>query len=248
MTRWIWFYARQFGMNIIAEIGNAHEGSLLEAEAYIRAVAAAGAWGVKFQYRDPDSDPVQTFREGTKHPQDATRRDYWERVGFSGGEWVYLVDVARECNIQIGVSVFAANTVRWAVKHFDFLKVPGICANDPDMCNAIRSVEEDVNVFVSVGPDGTQAGYYHIDNFDIGFLHLVAGRPSRLSAVFYGFDNDIHDGISSHSPDSWTAIKAAEIGCQWFETHVIWSRSQLTPDASSSLTVDELEGVVRATY
>ena len=66
---------------IIAEIAQAHDGSLGAAHAYIDAVADAGADAIKFQthYADEESTYDEPFRVKFSS-QDATRYDYWKSL------------------------------------------------------------------------------------------------------------------------------------------------------------------------
>ena len=77
---------------IIAEIGQAHDGSLGIAHSYIDAVAEAGADGVKFQthFASEESTLEDEFRVHFTE-QDKTRFDYWKRMEFFQNEWKGLI-------------------------------------------------------------------------------------------------------------------------------------------------------------
>ncbi|MBV9746065.1 MAG: N-acetylneuraminate synthase family protein, partial [Acidobacteriia bacterium] len=73
---------------IIAEVAQAHDGSLGTAHAYIDAVAAAGAGAVKFQTHIARAESTLNEPWRVKFsPQDATRYDYWKRMEFSEEQW-----------------------------------------------------------------------------------------------------------------------------------------------------------------
>src|SRR4029077_7411686 len=82
---------------IIAEIAQAHDGSLGTAHAYVDAVAHAGADAIKFQTHiaAAESTHSEQFRVRFS-PQDATRYDYWKRMEFTEEQWRGLGDHARE--------------------------------------------------------------------------------------------------------------------------------------------------------
>ena len=79
------------GTMVIAEIGLSHEGSLGLAEAYIDAVAEAGADAVKFQTHiaDAESSEKEPWRVQFSK-QDDRRIDYWRRTAFSEEQWLLL--------------------------------------------------------------------------------------------------------------------------------------------------------------
>ena len=73
---------------IIAEIAQAHDGSLGAAHAYIDAVAEAGADAIKFQTHiaSEESTPDEPFRIQFSK-QDANRYEYWKRMEFTKEQW-----------------------------------------------------------------------------------------------------------------------------------------------------------------
>src|SRR5438552_17944535 len=76
---------------VIAEVAQAHDGSLGTAHAYIDAAANAGADAVKFQTHiaAAESTPSEPWRVRFS-PQDATRYDYWRRMEFTEEQWAGL--------------------------------------------------------------------------------------------------------------------------------------------------------------
>ena len=77
-----------FPLLIIAEIGQAHEGSLGILHSYIDALASTGVDAVKFQMHiaEAESSAHEPFRVKFSL-EDATRFDYWKRMGFTLEQW-----------------------------------------------------------------------------------------------------------------------------------------------------------------
>ena len=73
---------------IIAEIGQAHEGSVGIAHSYIDALADTGVDAIKWQTHiaDAESSLKEPFRVKFSK-QDETRFDYWKRMEFSLEQW-----------------------------------------------------------------------------------------------------------------------------------------------------------------
>ena len=82
---------------IIAEVAQAHEGSLGTAHAYIDAIAGTGADAVKFQTHiaAEESTLDEKFRVSFSC-QDKTRYDYWKRMEFKEDQWDGLLEHSRE--------------------------------------------------------------------------------------------------------------------------------------------------------
>src|SRR5437899_7312002 len=73
---------------IVDEVGQAHDGSLGFAHAFIDAIAAAGADAVKFQTHiaAAESTPGEPWRVKFSR-QDKSRYDYWKRMEFTEDQW-----------------------------------------------------------------------------------------------------------------------------------------------------------------
>ena len=86
---------------IVAEVAQAHDGSLGLAHAFIDAVAQAGADAVKFQTHiaEAESTPSEPWRVRFSR-QDATRYDYWRRMEFTDEQWLGLKQHADERGVH----------------------------------------------------------------------------------------------------------------------------------------------------
>ena len=97
---------------IIAEVAQAHDGSLGQAHRYIEAVARAGVDAVKFQTHiaQAESTPAEAFRVHFSR-QDATRYDYWKRMEFTPEQWRGLAEHARDLGLLFLSSAFSEEAV-----------------------------------------------------------------------------------------------------------------------------------------
>src|SRR5215813_14314155 len=86
---------------IVAEIAQAHDGSLGTAHAFIDACARAGADAIKFQTHiaAAESTPGEPWRVKFSR-QDASRYDYWKRMEFTEEKCHGLKQHADESGIQ----------------------------------------------------------------------------------------------------------------------------------------------------
>ena len=78
-------------MRLIAEVRQAHDGSLGQAHAFIDAIALNGLKEIKFQTHisDSESSDLEPFRVNFSY-QDNTRKEYWKRMEFTESQWIEL--------------------------------------------------------------------------------------------------------------------------------------------------------------
>ena len=93
---------------LIAEIGQAHDGSLGLAHSYIDALKNTGVDAVKFQvhYADAESSKYEKFRIKFSY-QDKTRYDYWKRMEFSQQQWAEIKKHCEKANLKFIASPFS---------------------------------------------------------------------------------------------------------------------------------------------
>ena len=97
---------------MIAEVAQAHDGSLGCAHAYIDAAAQAGADAVKFQTHIASEESTLDEPWRVKFSrQDETRYDYWKRMEFSSTQWKELFLHCKERNVEFISSPFSLEAV-----------------------------------------------------------------------------------------------------------------------------------------
>ena len=101
-------------LDLIVEVGNAHEGSLGIATSFVDIVKSTGAKCIKFQMHLPEfeSSENEPFRKKFS-AQDKTRVDYWNRVGFSFEEWKYLLSYTKGADLEFLCTPFSIEAARW---------------------------------------------------------------------------------------------------------------------------------------
>ena len=93
---------------IIAEIAQAHDGSLGFAHSFIDLASSVGCDAVKFQVHiaSDESSRQDSFR--TKFTYlDETRFQYWQRMEFTIDEWLQLKKHAEDLGLEFICSVFS---------------------------------------------------------------------------------------------------------------------------------------------
>ncbi len=97
---------------LIAEIAQAHEGSLGLAHSYIDALAETGVDAIKFQTHiaEAESSALEPFRVRFSY-EDETRYDYWRRMEFTPSQWIGLREHCDRVGLEFISSPFSLAAV-----------------------------------------------------------------------------------------------------------------------------------------
>jgi N,N'-diacetyllegionaminate synthase len=236
---------------VIAEVAQAHDGSLGTAHAFIDAAAEAGADAVKFQTHIARAESTldEPFRTRFSH-EDRTRYEYWERMEFSKEQWSGLAEHAREKNLVFLSSPFSVEAV-------DLLSGLGMGAwkigsgevTNPLLMKAI--LETGKPILLSTGMSAMDEIERSVREIKQQAVPLVLFQctslyPTPLEKV--GLNNlqifkerfRCPVGLSDHSGSIYPALAAMALGADAVEVHVAFHRKMFGPDVSSSVTFEDL--------
>lgn len=240
---------------VIAEVAQAHDGSLGTAHAYIDAVARTGANAIKFQTHiaSAESTLAETFRVNFSK-QDATRFDYWKRMEFTPDQWRGLVNHCREVRLTFLSTPFSMQAVElleslgvsaWKVGSGEVTNLPMI-----ERMSATR-----LPVLLSSG----LSSWNDLDESIRCIRH--AGAPTAVFQCTTAYPctpqkvglnvlRQLRDryacpvGLSDHSGVPYAGLAAAALGADLVEVHVVFTRECFGPDVPASLTTTELRQLV----
>ncbi len=240
---------------VVAEIGQAHDGSLGAAHAYIDAVAKTGVQAVKFQTHiaEAESSPDEKFRVAC-FPQDSTRYDYWKRMEFTENQWVTLAEHAADRGLVFLSTPFSFD----AVELLERLGVPawkigsGETGNlamlekiaktqKPILLSSGMSYWKEIDEAISV------ISRYH---GRVGVFQCTTSYPCPPEKLGLNVIREICDrygcptGLSDHSGTIYPSLAAVALGANMIEAHVVLSRDSFGPDVTSSVTIEELKVIV----
>ena len=256
MKTWLESPSETAPCTVIAEIAQAHDGSLGTAHAMIDAAAEAGADAVKFQTHiaDAESSPAEPWRKRFS-PQDETRYDYWKRMEFSEPQWLGLREHAQEKGLLFLSSPFSmeavallerVGTAAWKVASGEvtnYLMLDAMAATGKPvlLSSGMSSLEElDASVTRLKGSAAPLAVLQCASMYPTGAEHVGLNVLGELRAR-YG----VATGLSDHSATIFPGVCAAWEGAQVLEVHLTLSRRDFGPDVPASLTTEELAVLVR---
>ena len=240
---------------VIAEVAQAHDGSLGTAHAYIEAAARAGADAVKFQTHlaAAESTPSEPWRVPFSR-QDASRYDYWRRMEFPEEAWVELRAHAHELGLEFLSSPFSLEAVELLRRvGVDAWKVASGEIGNAALLDAVLADGRPV-ILSSGMSDLAELDRAVARVRDAGapltVLQCTSEYPTPPERVGLNVMAELRDrygcevGLSDHSGTVWAGVAAAALGARLLEVHVTFSRQAFGPDVPASLTVEELGDLV----
>lgn len=240
---------------IIGEVGQAHDGSLGLAHAYIDAIANAGADAVKFQTHiaQAESTPGEPWRVKFSR-QDATRYDYWRRMEFSEEQWQGLRAHAADRRLKFISSPFSLPAAQMLQRvGLDGWKVAsGEITNRPLLEFIVAS---GIPILLSTGMSALSeidevVGFLQTHQAPTTLLQCTTAYPCPPEKIglnlipMYRARYRCNVGLSDHSGTIYAGLAAAAIGIEALEVHVTMSREMPGPDVPASVTADELHRLV----
>lgn len=242
---------------IIAEIAQAHEGSLGIAHSYIDALAECGVDAVKFQTHiaEAESSEFENFRVNFSF-EDNTRFDYWKRMEFSLEQWRGLKE---HCD-KVGVEFISSPFSCAAVDLLEEIGVQRYKIGSGEMTNFLmlaKIAKTGKPIILSSG----MSDYNELEEC-IEFLKPFGNKLSLLQCTTayptepkqwglieiarlkekYG----IPIGYSDHSSDITACIAATAMGAEILEFHAVFDKNMFGPDAKASLDLGEIAQLVQS--
>ena len=249
---------RMFSENhclIVAEIAQAHDGSLGQAHAYIDSVARAGADAIKFQTHiaAAESTPAEPWRVKFSQ-QDDSRYDYWRRMEFSPEQWAGLKRHADERGLIFLSSPFSLEAVEllhkldvaaWKVASGEVTNWPMLERmaelKRPFLLSTGMSNPAEINQLV---------GWLLVQNVAYALLQCTTAYPCPPEKIglnllpLWQQRYGCPVGLSDHSGTIYPSLAAATLGATVLEVHVTMSREMFGPDVVASVTTAELAQLV----
>lgn len=239
----------------IAEIAQAHDGSLGMLHAYIDAVAKTGVQAIKFQMHiaAAESSIHEPFRVKFSY-EDATRFDYWKRMEFTLEQWKGIKQHCDEVGLDFICSPFSNVAVDW----LEALNVKAYKIGSGEVSNFLlldKIIKTQKPIILSSGMSSFDeldqvVAYLKSKSVDFSILQCTTAYPTQPNQ--YGLNliaelktrYQVPVGFSDHSAKIATGIAAVALGAEIVEFHVVFDRALFGPDAIASLTFEETKQLV----
>jgi N,N'-diacetyllegionaminate synthase len=250
-----WTIGPERACMIVAEVAQAHDGSLGMAHAFIDAIANAGANAVKFQTHIASAESTldEPWRVAFSR-QDATRYAYWKRMEFTEGQWQGLKRHANDRGLQFLSSPFSLQAV-------GLLTRVGVTARKVPSGEIANAALLDMMIGTGL-PLILSTGMSPLEEIDLAVeriktravplavLQCTSSYPCPPEKVGLNVLSLFREryacavGLSDHSGTIFPSLAAATLGVQFLEVHVTLSREMFGPDVPASITTAELRQAV----
>jgi len=242
---------------LIAEIGQAHNGSIEKLHKYIDEVAKTGVDAIKFQTHiaHAESSIYEPFRVKFTDKY-ATRFDYWKAMEFSVEEWV---EIGKRCK-KAGLTFISSPFSNAAVDLLEQAGVEQYKIGSGEITNFLllkKVVDTGKPIIISSGMssfdelDKTVA-FLKKHNANFSILQCTTSYPTTPKNYGLNVINQLKElynvpvGFSDHSAKIATGIAAVALGAAILEFHVVFNRDEFGPDVTSSLTINETVELVKS--
>jgi N,N'-diacetyllegionaminate synthase len=241
---------------IIAEIAQAHDGSVGILHSYIDALASTGVDAVKFQTHiaEAESSQHETFRVPFSYV-DKTRFNYWKRMELSLEQWKEVRNHCYEVGLKFISSPFSCKAIDvLEASEVDMYKVGSGEVNNHLLLEKIA--ETGKPVILSSGMStlcelDAAVSIYTSRDIPVSVLQCTTAYPTApeqwqlhiIKTLKCRYHN-IKIGYSDHSGDIISCIAATALGADILEFHVVFDKRMFGPDAKASLEIDEVARLV----
>ena len=220
---------------IIAEIGQNHNGDMGLAKELISAAKENGAAVAKFQLYDAET---LFEKKGNKW------FDYNCKTEISRKDAEDLSEFCKKNNIEFMASVFDVERITWLedlnVKRY---KIASRSIHDRHLINALSSLSKPL--LISLGW-WKNTKFPEIDtNSTVDFLYCISNYPTELNELNLSeVDFQSYGGFSDHTRGIVASKIAMARGAKIIEKHFTFDKQMYGPDHSGSITPDELRELV----
>lgn len=242
---------------LIAEIAQAHDGSLGILHSYIDAVAKTGVQAIKFQMHiaEAESSIHEPFRVKFSI-EDDTRYDYWKRMEFSLEQWK---EIKRHCD-QVELDFICSPFSNLAVDWLEAVGVHSYKVGSGEVNNLLlleKIIQTGKPIIISSGMSSfaeldQAVNFLKSKNAEFSILQCTTAYPTKPEQYGLNVICELKErykvpiGFSDHSSWVSTGIAAVALGAEILEFHVVFHKELFGPDTAASLTIMQTKLLVEA--
>ena len=214
-------------INIVAEIGINHNGSLPIVKKLIDVAAIAGCDYVKFQKRSPDLCVP-------KKQQDLLRQTPWgemkyinykKKIEFGNAGFVAIDKHCKSKNIKWFSSVWDLPSVDFCSEYKEsIMKIPSALITNLELCKYAREHSETLIISTGMSTEEEIEKCVEACNPDV-IMHTNSSYPSNIEELNLSYIQHLKEkypnkeiGYSGHEYGLVTTFAAAALGASWIDS------------------------------
>ncbi len=242
---------------LIAEIAQAHDGSLGILHSYIDALAETGIQTIKFQVHiaEAESSEFEQFRVPFSYV-DKTRKEYWKRMEFTKDQWKEIKQHCEEKHLEFLATPFSIAAVELLEDlNVSRYKIGSGSISDLLLIDRVASTIKPV--ILSSGMSSwseLEAAIKYVQKYhnNISLLQCTTAYPCPPEQLGLRLIPEMKQrfnlpvGFSDHSACIYSGIAAVALGAELLEFHVTFDKNMFGPDSKASLIIDEVFELVEA--
>jgi N-acetylneuraminate synthase len=237
-------------VDVVAEAGMTHDGSLGHAIRMAEIAAECGADAVKFQLHDAHAE---TTRGAPSPPyfKHESRWEYFERTAFSDEQWAQLKQACEQAGVEFLCSVFSVD----AVERLERIGVARYKIGSGEVTN-LELVRKVAATGKPVLLTSGMSSWAELDaavaaaGDDLTVLQCTSQYPTPPERVGLNVFAELRErygkpvGFSDHTLGNVAALAAVTLGATVVEKHFTLSRDMYGPDARFATEPSEFEELV----
>lgn len=239
-------------IEVVAEIGMTHDGSIGLAKMMTISAAKSGATIIKYQWHIAEEETIVNAPMPPYFSAEP-RFTYFKRTEFSKIQWGELVDLCMKLDVIPCVSVFSAKSALDAKSvGFKVIKIPSGEVSNTPLLKVINDLG--LPVILSSGMSTwaeLDVAIKVLSNVPLlCLLQCTSMYPTPSNKVGFNIMLDMQDkyqmpvGLSDHTEGGATSLAAVALGAKIIEKHFTLSKEMYGPDARFSLTPEEFRVLV----
>ncbi len=241
---------------VIAEIGQAHDGSLGILHSLISSLSTTGINAIKFQVHiaEAESSKEEPFRKKFSYI-DKNRFNYWKRMELTYEQWS---EIKIKCE-SYGLEFLATPFSNQAVELLEKLKVKKYKIGSGDFNNKLlidKISQTKKELILSTGLTSMEEldetiNYIKSKKIPFSLLQCTTKYPTPAEEIGLNWIKIFKEkyncpvGLSDHSGTIFSSLGATALGANIIEAHVTFDKRMFGPDSQASLSIDEFSELVK---
>jgi len=240
-------------VNVIAEIGINHNGSIEDCKKMIMLSRVAGVDYVKIQKRNPDicvPEHQKVKRKDTPWGEMSYLEYKW-KIEFNEEQIKELCDFSNSIGIKFFASVWDLDSVYLMSRYSRIGKIGSASINDLELCRAARKAFDTLIVSTGMSTEEEIDMCIEACNPDI-IMHTNSTYPCPIEDLNLRYIEWLKKkypnkeiGYSGHEYRLCTTIATVVLGAKWIERHITLDRHMWGSDQKSSIEPHGLFSLVQ---